>query len=93
DALPGTPQIQNIIPTNYFGTDAYAAPVVGIIGAIMVFVGGMLWLERRRKQAIAKGEGYGTGHKNEPEQVDEKTLPSFWLSILPLVIVIALNFI
>ncbi|MCK9910069.1 GntP family permease, partial [Microbacteriaceae bacterium K1510] len=67
DALPGTPQIQNIIPTNYFGTDAYAAPVVGTIGAILVFAGGMYWLERRRKQAVAAGEGYGDGHKNEPE--------------------------
>ena len=26
DALPGSPQIQNLIPTRYFGTDAYAAP-------------------------------------------------------------------
>ncbi|MGP9043070.1 GntP family permease [Cytobacillus kochii] len=93
DALPGTPQIQNIIPTNYFGTDAYAAPLVGIIGAIIIFTGGMIWLERRRRKALANGEGYGTGHKNEPEKVDSNTLPSFWLAILPLVVVIALNFI
>ncbi|MBD7936974.1 MULTISPECIES: GntP family permease [Cytobacillus] len=93
DALPGTPQIQNIIPTNYFGTDAYAAPLVGIIGAIIIFTGGMIWLERRRRKALANGEGYGTGHKNEPEKVDPNTLPSFWLAILPLVVVIALNFI
>ena len=29
DALPGSPQIQNLIPTRYFGTDAYAAPLAG----------------------------------------------------------------
>ncbi|KEO85260.1 GntP family permease [Tumebacillus flagellatus] len=69
DALPGTPQIQNIIPTAVFGTDAYAAPVVGIVGGLMVFTFGMLWLERRRRQAKALGEGYGTGHRNEPELV------------------------
>ena len=28
DALPGTPQIQNIIPTTFFGTDTWAAPVL-----------------------------------------------------------------
>ena len=33
DALPGTPQIQNIIPTTFFGTDTWAAPVLGMIGA------------------------------------------------------------
>ncbi len=29
DALPGTPQIQNIIPTTFFGTTAWAAPTLG----------------------------------------------------------------
>ena len=29
DALPGTPQIQNIIPTTFFGTDTWAAPWLG----------------------------------------------------------------
>ncbi|BCJ86314.1 GntP family permease [Effusibacillus dendaii] len=92
DALPGTPQIQNIIPTAYFGTDAYAAPIVGIIGAIMVFSGGMLWLERRRKQAEAVGEGYGEGHINEPVLNHEEKYPNIWLSILPLVLVLLFNY-
>src|SRR3546814_18600725 len=33
DAMPGTPQIQNIIPTSFFGTPAWAAPVLGLIGS------------------------------------------------------------
>ena len=36
DAVPGTPQIQNIIPTAFFGTNIYAAPILGGIGAIVV---------------------------------------------------------
>lgn len=32
DALPGTPQIQNVIPTSFFGTDIYAAPILGTLG-------------------------------------------------------------
>jgi H+/gluconate symporter-like permease len=58
DALPGTPQIQNVIPTSFFGTDIYAAPVLGIIGAILVFVLGMLYLETLRKKAARRGEGF-----------------------------------
>lgn len=92
DALPGTPQIQNIIPTNYFGTDAYAAPVVGIIGALMVFFGGMWWLERRRKQALVAGEGYGEGHINEPEIATDTKYINLWLALLPLVLVLVTNF-
>ncbi|TGA97053.1 GntP family permease [Sporolactobacillus shoreae] len=93
DALPGTPQIQNIIPTNYFGTDTYAAPLVGIIGSIIVLAGGLLWLEHRRRQAIRKQEGYGTGHINEPELDTKAKLPNFWLAILPLIVVIVFNFV
>src|SRR3984893_9694007 len=78
DAFPGTPQIQNIIPTTYFGTDAYAAPVVGIICSVIVFLGGMFCLDRRRKQAAAAGEGYGEGHKNEPEVLDNQRYPNIW---------------
>ncbi|MGE7762309.1 GntP family permease [Peribacillus sp. NPDC097895] len=58
DALPGTPQIQNVIPTSYFKTDIYAAPILGIIGSIFVLSMGMIYLERRRKKAQEAGEGY-----------------------------------
>jgi H+/gluconate symporter-like permease len=93
DALPGSPQIQNLIPTRYFGTDAYAAPWVGLIGGLAVLLGGLGWLEWRRKQALATGEGYGIGHCNEPEIRDGGTRPSFALAILPLALVLVSNFV
>ena len=65
DALPGTPQIQNVIPINFFKTDIYAAPTLGIIGAIFVLGLGLLYLETRRKKAEKAGEGYyGFGAEN-----------------------------
>ena len=89
DALPGSPQIQNLIPTAFFKTDAWAAPWLGTIGAVFIFVSGMTYLEWRRRRAAAAGEGYGTGHTHEPEpQADEK-LPHPLLAILPLVVVVA----
>src|ERR1019366_1015149 len=33
DSLPGTPQIQNIIPTTFFKTTTWAAPWLGVTGA------------------------------------------------------------
>jgi H+/gluconate symporter-like permease len=50
DALPGTPQIQNIIPTTFFKTDGWAAPWLGLIGAIFILVLGLLYLEWRRRK-------------------------------------------
>ncbi|MFC3883980.1 GntP family permease [Bacillus songklensis] len=58
DALPGTPQIQNVIPTTFFKTDIYAAPILGVTGAIFVLILGIFYLESRRKKAELAGEGY-----------------------------------
>src|ERR1017187_6217352 len=34
DALPGSPQIRNIIPTTFFHTTAWAAPWLGVVGSV-----------------------------------------------------------
>src|SRR6187551_475504 len=59
DSLPGTPQIQNIIPASFFGTDGWAAPWLGVVGAVFILIVGLTYLEWRRRQAAAAGEGYG----------------------------------
>ena len=87
DALPGTPQIQNIIPTTFFGTTAWAAPWLGLIGSLFVLGAGMLYLQRQRGKAQKAGEGYGRELRNEPETPDDLPLPSPWLAIAPLVLV------
>ncbi|RYV49743.1 GntP family permease [Pengzhenrongella frigida] len=91
DALPGTPQIQNSIPMKFFNTDLYAAPVFGTLGAIIILTVGMFYLEWRKKSAQAKGEGYGVGHKNEPEVVEDRNLPNALLAAVPLVSVLVLT--
>src|SRR3954463_15622819 len=55
DSLPGTPQIQNIIPTTFFKTDTWAAPILGTIGALFILVAGITYLEWRRREAGAAG--------------------------------------
>lgn len=60
-ALPGTPAIQNNIPNSYFGTNAFAAPGLGIIGGLIMFVGGIAWLTWRSRRLAAAGEGYDDG--------------------------------
>jgi len=91
DALPGTPQIQNIIPTAFFKTDTWAAPWLGVIGALFILVAGLAYLEWRRRQAARAGEGYGTKLVNEPEPFPEEKLPNPWLALSPLVIVGVMN--
>lgn len=91
DSLPGTPQIQNIIPTTFFKTDIYAAPWLGIIGAIFILIAGLGYLEMCRRRAAAAGEGYGEGHSNEPEPFEHEKLAHPLIAILPLVMVGVMN--
>ncbi|HEX2831306.1 MAG TPA: GntP family permease [Burkholderiales bacterium] len=91
DALPGSPQIQNIIPTTFFKTDTWAAPWLGVISAVFILVTGLLYLEWRRRTAAAAGEGYGTHLVNEPEPYTEEKLPNPWIAISPLLIVGVMN--
>ncbi len=87
DALPGTPQIQNIIPTAFFGTNAWAAPMLGTIGAIFILVLGLTYLEWRRRVAAKLGEGYGDNALNEPVPFAGTVLANPLIAILPLVLV------
>jgi H+/gluconate symporter-like permease len=87
DALPGTPQIQNIIPTTFFGTDAWAAPMLGCVGAVFILAAGLSYLEWQRRKALAANEGYGSSLVNEPVAFTDEKLANPWIAVLPLVLV------
>jgi H+/gluconate symporter-like permease len=91
DSLPGTPQIQNIIPTTFFKTDTWAAPTLGVVGAFFILVCGLSYLEWQRRKAALAGEGYGTNLVNEPEAFEHDNLPNPLIAILPLVLVGVMN--
>ena len=87
DALPGSPQIQNIIPTTFYGTTSWAAPWLGVLGSALVAIGGWLYLEAMRRKAQRRGEGYGSELVNEPETPADLNLPHPVIALLPLIIV------
>ena len=91
-AIPGTPQIQNIIPTQYYGTTAAAAPLMGVIAAVLIGVPGYLYLEWRVKQARKKGLHFVEDPKYKDNGFDENQLPKWhWLcGLLPLLVVVLL---
>lgn len=91
-ALPGTPQIQNIIPTTFFETTTWAAPWLGLIGAAFTLTVGVAYLEWRRKRAALAGEGYGTELRNEPDTPAGGREHHPLVALLPLVVVGVANF-
>jgi H+/gluconate symporter-like permease len=92
DSLPGSPQIQNVIPTTFLGTSVYAGPILGIFISIVMFSSGMMWLTYRVNKAKRLNQGYGDHTLNEPEKKETK-LPPWQISILPLLIVLVVNFV
>ena len=87
DSLPGTPQIQNIIPTAFFGTTAWAAPWLGTIGAVFILIAGLSYLEWCRRRAARAGEGYGVNLVNEPAAFEHARLAHPLVALLPLLLV------
>ncbi|PAF49943.1 transporter [Helicobacter sp. 12S02232-10] len=90
-ALPGTPQIQNLIPIKYFHTTAMAAPIMGIIASIIMAAGGHFYLIYREKKLKANGEVFDEPQTKTIKEKNQK-IPSFFVSILPLIaVVLSLN--
>lgn len=94
-AIPGTPQIQNMIPTKYFGTDAYAAPVFGLVGAALIYGLALAWLEWRKHRMVANGEGFGAIDTRHVKEDLEHDIPDVnpGLAALPLIITLVLNYV
>ena len=89
-ALPGSPEIQNVIPMKYFGTDTFAAPIIGIAASVMMLTLGMLWLTKRAKSAKVNGERYGN-HSDKSIETDYSNLPNIFSAILPIIIIFVTN--
>lgn len=89
--FPGTNQIHNIIPGSFFGTDIYAAPIVGLVGGLVIMFFGMQWINYRIKSCT--NESYGINHTNEPEHIEASNLPSFWIALIPIIMVVLTNYI
>ncbi len=84
DSLPGTPQIQNVIPTTFFGTTTWAAPVLGTVGAAFILVCGLAYLSWRRRQAGDEGFGEVPG---DVKAVDAAPTVHWAVALSPLLVV------
>ncbi len=92
--VPGSPSIQNIMPTKYLGTTPMAAPLLGIICSILIMSMNAWYMNWQLKKAYAKGEGYAdSAPSNVVDEIDDtKVLPGFLVSLVPpFAVVICLN--
>ena len=94
-SLPGTPSVQNSIPSPFFGTDSFAAPGLGLIASVLMATLGIWWLNLQSKnlgtpnQLVAQTNNSSTSSgstssSSAPSQTAAHS--SFKLAIMPIVI-------
>ena len=102
--MPGSPEIQNLIPSKFFHTTPWACGVIGIICAAGIAVAGSIYLLRAVKKAVARGEHFDENPSEHDVLLDAKRemaaasaeavthekvkLPNFIVALLPLLVVV-----
>lgn len=66
---PGSPEIQNLIPTEFFGTKPTAGGIIGVLMALLIMVIGGILLSRMVKKAVKNGEVFSL--PNQPSGANE----------------------
>lgn len=92
--LPGTPSLNNIIPTQYIDTTPMAAPAVGLAASVITIILIFVYFEYEFKKARQKGEIYMANEQAsmQLERMDTLKEANPVLSILPMAaLVIILN--
>ena len=91
-ALPGTPQLNNIIPTSYLGTTSTAAPVLGLIASVIMFGLGYLYLQHEIKRSRAAGEHFDEAslRPGSIKEIDRNDLPKTVAAFMPVILLIVL---
>lgn len=84
---PGSPLTGNNFGSQFFGTTSTAAPVLGLIGMVIVLACIVLYIRKSVGLAYESGEGYEAGTYQAPAFRDKSDRPPFILAILPLIAV------
>lgn len=90
--LPGSPQLSNLVATEYLGTSLNAAPVMGIICGIAMFIMCALYGEWASKKAKERNEHWSYPDNVDPKnyEVDKSQLPPAWKGFLTIIVLIAI---
>lgn len=86
----GSPEIQNWIPIPYLNSSPWAAWEASLIVAVLMGVGGQLWLNWMIERAKARGEVFEA--REDDPVTREGDLPNPYVSLLPLLLVLVLSF-
>jgi H+/gluconate symporter-like permease len=91
--MPGTPSIQNVVPTKYLGTTLTAAPLIGIVATLVSIIVGLWYMRYTLNKSLERNEVFDENEKSDNQLELKEKIPSFFSSILPLLVLILIIFI
>lgn len=91
--FPGTPSIQNTIPTKYFGTTIYSAPLIGILTSIFIFLCDYYFYSYVIKKLKKTDKKFILDEGEKLENIEKKnTKLEIILAYTPLLILLVINY-
>lgn len=92
--MPGSLQMQNIIPSQILGTSLTAAPVEGVLATLFMVAFGVGYLSWEAKKGRDTPEAAIELYQVQGGTLDEAELegraPGFWVSLIPMVVAFVL---
>ena len=88
--LPGTPSVQNVVPTTYLGTTLTAAPVVGIVATIATIAFGLWYMKYALNKSMKQGLTFADFCDDDSVNEVRTDIPSFFASILPMLVLVVI---
>lgn len=89
--FPGSPQIQNLIPMEYFGTTPTSGAVLGLISSLFMVIWGCVYIWIQISKAEKNGEGFiTTGAAISADETiksfDDFEAVPLWRALAPMVV-------
>lgn len=89
--LPGTPSVQNVVPSVYLATTLTAAPLLGLAGALVTVLFSLWFINYTLKKSLMQGKSFADFETADTgEQLLNRPIPPLFLSVLPLLILIVI---
>jgi len=89
--LPGSPSLHNVVPSTSLGTTLTAAPLIGIVTSIVAILFILIFMKLALNKSLRKNETFNVTEEIESsDDTSNPTRPSFLISLLPIISLLAI---
>lgn len=89
--LPGAPSLHNIVPSTALGTSLTAGALIGTITTVAAIIFILIFMKITLVRSLRKKESFEAEHMEAVAENEEKRdLPGFFISLLPILVLLAI---